>query len=131
MDAPVNASYQLEKSATESADGNLTSGPALKRLRDPLIGLGEPAILDWIYLATATLRWISAERWVAQQRVAQKRVVQKKGAGPPCCFVVWFHWPRFQQSASPISVQGPLLLGAALLGAVPRVHHLASKSLPW
>ena len=57
---------------------------------------------------------------------ATKRRAQKKGAWPPCYFVVWFHRPSFQQSTSPINVQGPLLLIALLLGAVPRVHHLAS-----
>ena len=48
VDAPVNASYQLEKIATESADDNLTLGAARERLRDPLIGFDEPAILDWM-----------------------------------------------------------------------------------
>ena len=44
----------------------------------------------------------------------------KKGGMAPLV-VVWFQWPSFQQSASPISVHGSLLLGD-----VPRVHHLAS-----
>ena len=50
-----------------------------------------------------------------------KRGWHKKRGHGPLVFVVWFHRPSFQQSASPISVQGSLLLGA-----VPRVHHLAS-----
>lgn len=44
-------------------------------LRDPLIGSGVSAILDWISVETATLRRIAAERWAAQKWVAQKKGV--------------------------------------------------------